>query len=139
MVAVSNDLSKEHLKELRRRAAHWESIDHMDRICYGAKWWQSDERKLVELKQSVQIWASKGLRLKPIPRDLEDKILRRWEPRRKSSSTWQGILQLCPAVDIGRTGSEWWRQMVRFGRPGGSEPLGRRRWRMGGESLVVAE
>jgi len=47
-------------------------MDHSDRVSYGAKWWQSGERKSVKLKQSIQIWVSKGLQIKPIPRDQED-------------------------------------------------------------------
>jgi hypothetical protein len=40
-------------------------MDHSDRVSYGAKWWQSGERKSVKLKQSIQIWVSKGLQIKP--------------------------------------------------------------------------
>ena len=57
-----------------------ETMDHTDRVCYGAKWWQSGERKLIKLKQNVQIWVSKGVRLKPIPRDHEGEILGQWKP-----------------------------------------------------------
>jgi hypothetical protein len=111
----------------------WETMDHTYRVCYGAKWLQSGERKLVKLKQNVQIWVSKGVRLKPSPRDHKDKKCRPMETPDGRARSF-GIWQPCPAVDIERMEYEWWRLMALSGRRGGFEPWERRLWRMGREA-----
>ena len=61
LVVASKDLSKDHLRTLRGMAKLFAVLDQSHRVGYGVKWWQSGERKLVKLKQSIQLWVSKGL------------------------------------------------------------------------------
>ena len=80
MIVASQDLLREHLRELRGVAKRVDTLDHTDRVGYGLNWWQSGERKLVRLKRSVQIWVSKGDAIRPLPRDKENEIVGQWEP-----------------------------------------------------------
>jgi ribonuclease HI len=88
-----------------RARAHTHTCTHMralggteKRQKLSAKWWQSGERKLVKLKQNVQIWVSKSVRLKPIPGDHEDKILGQWKPPTEELDHLTMYLAALPSV-----------------------------------------
>ena len=83
LVVASKDLSKDHLRTLRGMAKLFAVLDQSHRVGYGVKWWQSGERKLVKLKQSIQLWVSKGIDLRPIPRNQDDEIVGHWKPPRE--------------------------------------------------------